>query len=224
MVQIRDAEKRVEQITEALAAAAAGRLAHRLVLSLDDEEDALRLLEHSINVMLEDLQYLRTQDEERNQQLTEMLQQSQLQTQQLTETLETVRNQQQSIAELSTPVLQLWEDVLAIPIIGVVDTKRSMDIMEKVLGELSTRQSRFVILDITGVEVVDTRTADHFIKVAKASRLLGATCIVSGIRPAVAQTLVEIGVDMSAVDSAANMKEALRECLKRMGRLQTGAA
>ena len=106
--------------------------------------------------------------------------------------------------------------MLALPVIGVVDSRRSVDIMERLLTEVTERQARFVILDITGVDVVDTRTADHFIKVIKAAELLGTTCIVTGIRPAVAQTLVQIGVDLSQVITLRNLQDGLRECLRRM--------
>jgi len=224
MDEIRDSARRLEAIENALAAAAAGAFDERIDMDLDGELDALSAVEHGVNLMLEDIGALRAKDTERNRQLQMMLELTQAQTRELEEALETIRNQQRSIAELSTPILQLWEDVLAMPIIGTVDTRRSIDIMEKLLAEVSARQSRFVILDITGVEVVDTKTADHFIKVTQAARLLGATCIVSGIRPAVAQTLVAIGVDMSSIETVSTMKEGLRECLRRMGRLRSSSS
>jgi PAS domain S-box-containing protein len=130
--------------------------------------------------------------------------------------VETIGRQQSAIQELSTPILQLWDNVLALPVIGVVDTRRSAEIMERLLAEITARQSRFVILDITGVEVVDTRTADHFIKVIKAAELLGANCILTGIRPAVAQTLVDLGIDLSSISTLRNLKEGLKECQRRM--------
>ena len=212
--------QRLEAIENALAAAAAGVFTEMVPVD-DSRIDELSAVEHGVNLMLEDIARLRQQDADRNRQLEQMLELTQAQARKLEEALDTIRNQQQSIAELSTPILQLWDDVLAMPIIGVVDTRRSLDIMEKLLQEVSSRQSRFVILDITGVEVVDTKTADHFIKVTKAARLLGASCIVSGIRPAVAQTLVEIGVDMSSLSTVSTMRNALRECLRRMGKLRT---
>lgn len=142
----------------------------------------------------------------------------------LDQKLEIIERQRFAIQELSTPVLQLWDNVLAMPIIGVVDTRRSADIMERLLAEISNKQSRFVILDITGVEVVDTKTADHFVKVIRAAELLGTSCILTGIRPAVAQTLVEIGVDLSAIKTLRNLKEGLKECLRSMGRREPAPA
>lgn len=138
------------------------------------------------------------------------------QVQRVMEQNELITRQQDAIQELSTPVLQLWDGVLALPVIGVVDTARSANIMERLLVEITERQSRYVVLDITGVEVVDTKTADHFVKVIQAAQLLGATCILTGIRPAVAQTLVAIGVDLSSIKTLRTLRDGLRECLRHM--------
>ncbi len=130
--------------------------------------------------------------------------------------MDLVKRQALAIHELSTPVLQLWNDVLALPVIGTVDTRRAAEIMERLLAEVVIRKSKFVILDITGVEIVDTKTADHFLKLIKAAALLGTKCILTGIRPAVAQTLVEIGVDLSSITTLRDLQAGLRECLQEM--------
>ena len=218
MTGLRDFSRRIEAIEDTLASAAAGMFDDRIPIDPAAPLDDLSSVEHGVNAMLEDVAALREQDAARTRQVEEMLGITQAQARSLEEALETIKSQRASIAELSTPVLQLWDDVLAMPIIGVVDTRRSLDIMERLLGEVSARQSRFVILDITGVEVVDTKTADHLIKVTQAARLLGAECVMSGVRPAVAQTLVEIGVDMTALRTVSTIKDALRECLRRLGR------
>ena len=132
--------------------------------------------------------------------------------------LEIIERQKEAIGELSTPILSVWDDVLALPIIGVVDSRRSAEIMEKLLSAITQKQARHVILDITGVEIVDIRTADHMIKLVKAAQLLGAQCIITGIRPAVAQTLVDIGMDLSAVETRSNLKEGLIECFRALER------
>lgn len=134
----------------------------------------------------------------------------------VSELAEYVERQEIVIQELSTPILQIWDNVLVLPVIGVVDTRRSLEIMEKLLNEIVNKQSKFVILDITGVEVVDTKTADQFIKIIKAAELLGAKCIITGIRPAVAQTLVELGITLSGFLTLSNLKEGLRACLVLM--------
>jgi rsbT co-antagonist protein RsbR len=89
--------------------------------------------------------------------------------------------------------------------------------MERLLTEVSRKQAKFVILDITGVDVVDTRTADHFVKVIKAAQLIGATCVLTGIQPAVAQTLVDLGVDLGDLATLRNLRDGLRECIRRRG-------
>ncbi|HOX45451.1 MAG TPA: STAS domain-containing protein [Myxococcota bacterium] len=132
----------------------------------------------------------------------------------LNATIENISRQQNVIHELSTPVLQLWDDILVLPVIGLVDSRRSLDIMERLLHQIVEKQARYVIMDITGVDLVDTKTADHFIKVIKAAELLGTTCVLSGIQPAVAQTLVEIGVDLTSILTLRDLSEGLKECLR----------
>ncbi len=137
--------------------------------------------------------------------------------------IETIQRQQNTqaamenlVRQLQTPILQLWDDVLALPVIGMVDSRRSQDMMETLLQEIVAHRSKYVIIDITGVEIVDTRTADHFVKVMKSAELLGTRCVMTGIRPAVAQTLVELGVDLSSIRTLRNLEEGLRDCLRDM--------
>jgi rsbT co-antagonist protein RsbR len=198
----RDLDARVAAIEEALARAAAGDFDHSVAIDSEGEPDYLSSVEYGVNLMLRDVADLHREQVEK--------------TRQLEETLELVRSQRAAIAELSTPVLQLWDDVLAMPIIGAVDTRRSVDITARLLEEIAARQARYVILDITGVDIMDTSTADHFLKLVHAARLLGAECVLSGIRPPVAQTLVAIGVDLSTISTKATLQTALDHCLKRM--------
>lgn len=120
-----------------------------------------------------------------------------------------------SLDDLSTPVLELWDEVLAVPVVGLLDTQRSARMNDRVLDELSARRARFVILDLTGVELVDTSTADRLIKLASSVRLLGAECVISGIQPAVAQTLVSLGVELDELVTRHNLEHALAWCLRR---------
>lgn len=120
-----------------------------------------------------------------------------------------------AVDELSTPVLEIWDDVLALPVVGVVDTQRSAQMTERLLAELVRTRAEHVILDLTGVELIDTSTADRFLKLARAVQLLGARCIVTGIQPAVSQTLVELGVDFTALETHHNLKNALEACIRR---------
>ena len=120
-----------------------------------------------------------------------------------------------AVDELSTPVLEIWDDVLALPVVGIVDTQRSARMTERLLAEVVRTRSRSVIVDLTGVELIDTSTADRFLKLARSVQLLGARCLVTGIQPAVAQTLVELGVEFSALETHRNLKSALEASIRR---------
>lgn len=135
-------------------------------------------------------------------------------TRELESKLVMIERQAAAIRELSTPVLEIWEDVLVLPVVGVVDTKRSMEIMNNLLERIVDTQSRCVIIDVTGVEVVDTKTADYLLKVVRASNLLGTRCVLTGLSPAIAQTLVEIGADLTEVRTLRNLKAGLKDCLR----------
>jgi anti-anti-sigma regulatory factor/dsDNA-binding SOS-regulon protein len=136
----------------------------------------------------------------------------------LKDQVDVIQRQAFAIQELSTPILQLWTDILALPVIGVVDSHRAAEIMDRLLSEIVARKSKYVILDITGVEVVDTKTADHFMKLIQAARLVGTQCVVTGIRPAVAQTLVELGVDLNTILTLRDLQAGLHHCLQDMAR------
>jgi rsbT co-antagonist protein RsbR len=128
----------------------------------------------------------------------------------------TIEQQTAAIRELSTPILEVWDDVLVLPIIGAIDTARSEAITVELLAEIQRMQTKWVILDITGVELVDTQTADHLIKVVRAASLLGCASLLCGVQPAVAQTLVGIGVELLEIATARTLKNALRHCLIQM--------
>lgn len=137
-------------------------------------------------------------------------------TRELEDKLQTIERQAAAIRELSTPVLEIWDDVLALPIVGVVDTRRSMEVMNTLLRRIVETKSRHVIIDITGVDMVDTKTADYLLKIVRAANLLGSRCVLTGLSPAVAQTLVEIGADMNEVTTLRDLKAGLRHCLQAL--------
>ncbi len=130
---------------------------------------------------------------------------------------ELVQRLRVALDELSTPVLEVWDDVLALPVIGVVDTQRSALMTERVLAEVVAKKSKYVVVDLTGVEIVDTSTADRLIKLSRSVGMLGAECVVSGIQPAVAQTLIELGVELTGLFAQRNLKRALDYCISRSG-------
>lgn len=135
----------------------------------------------------------------------------------LSEKLMLIERQQEAINALSTPILQVWEGVLALPIIGVVDSRRAAQLTEGLLDEICRRRARYAILDLTGVELVDTATANHFSQIARAATLLGAECLMCGIRPAVAQAMVTLGVGAEGGRTFATMQAALQAVLRRGG-------
>ena len=131
----------------------------------------------------------------------------------------TVEVQKRSLAmlEMSTPVTKIWDGVLFAPIVGIVDSKRSVDIMNKALSSIADTRASTLLLDIGGVAVVDTAVANHLIKIAKAAVLMGCKTIISGISPAIAQTIAELGIDLGAIQTTSTIESALRESINRPG-------
>jgi rsbT co-antagonist protein RsbR len=125
--------------------------------------------------------------------------------------------QQEELMELSTPVVKLWDGILALPIIGTLDSSRTQVVMESLLQKIIETESEVAIIDITGVPTVDTLTAQHLLKTVTAARLMGAECIISGIRPQIAQTIVYLGIDLADVITKATLADALLMALKRLG-------
>ena len=130
---------------------------------------------------------------------------------------EVIARQQQELLELSTPVVKLWDGILALPMIGTLDSARTQVVMESLLERIVETGAEIAIIDITGVPTVDTLTAQHLIKTVTAARLMGADCIISGIRPQIAQTIVHLGVDLSDVLTKATLADAFRLALSKTG-------
>ncbi len=129
-----------------------------------------------------------------------------------------ITQQQQEMMELSTPVVKLWEGILALPVIGTLDSARTQVVMESLLATIVQTNSRFAIIDITGVPTVDTLVAQHLLKTITAARLMGAECIISGVRPQIAQTIVHLGIDLSQVITKAKLSDAFALALQRSGK------
>ncbi|EYD71108.1 STAS domain-containing protein [Limimaricola hongkongensis] len=130
---------------------------------------------------------------------------------------EIIERQRAEMMELSTPVVQLWERVLTIPLIGTLDSMRAQEVMENLLNSIVEHSAEVVIVDITGVRVVDTQVAQHLLRTAAAVRLMGAEAIISGISPKIAQTMVELGVDVGEVTTRPSIRAALDEAFRRVG-------
>jgi|HubBroStandDraft_4_1064222.scaffolds.fasta_scaffold308430_1 rsbT co-antagonist protein RsbR len=130
---------------------------------------------------------------------------------------EVINRQREELLELSTPVVKLWDGILALPMIGTLDSARTQVAMESLLTKIVETESQIAIIDITGVPTVDTLVAQHLLKTVTALRLMGADCIISGVRPQIAQTIVHLGVDLQGVTTKASLADALALALKRTG-------
>lgn len=132
----------------------------------------------------------------------------------LEEKLDTIERQRAAISELSTPVIEIWNGVICLPVVGVMDTARSAEMTEAILKATVEKNAKCTIIDITGIEVMDTGTADHFIRMAKAIRLLGARCVVTGISPTIAQTIVHMGVRLDGITTRRSLRDALQDFVR----------
>jgi rsbT co-antagonist protein RsbR len=137
---------------------------------------------------------------------------------------EIINRQQRELLELSTPVVKLWDGILALPLIGTLDSERTQVVMESLLQRIVETGAGIAIIDITGVATVDTLVAQHLLKTVAAARLMGAECIISGIRPQIAATIVHLGVDLNSVITKATLADAFRTALRRSGHAMPGTA
>jgi rsbT co-antagonist protein RsbR len=142
----------------------------------------------------------------------------------LEDKLAVIERQQEAIRELSTPVIEVWDSVLCLPIVGILDTSRSVDLTQAVLHGVVEKRARCVIVDVTGIGIMDTRTVDQLIRMAKAVALLDARCYVTGISPLIAQTLDQMGVDLSTVATRRTLRDALQEYVLQRRRARQAAA
>ena len=127
----------------------------------------------------------------------------------LEEKLTIVDKQRDAIRELSTPIIELWEGVLCLPVVGVMDTARSTEMTNALLQTIVDKKTRYTIIDITGIDVMDTRTVDHFMRMARAVKLLGAECALTGISPHIAQTVVHMGLELDDIVTRRSLRDAL---------------
>jgi rsbT co-antagonist protein RsbR len=133
----------------------------------------------------------------------------------LEEKLEMIEKQRAAIRDLSTPILEVWDGVLCLPVVGVMDTARSTEMTASLLKAVTEKGSHATIIDITGIDVMDTRTVDHFIRMARSVRLLGAECALTGMRPYIAQTVVQMGIELANVVTYRSLREALQQYVTR---------
>jgi rsbT co-antagonist protein RsbR len=199
--------ERLERVRDVLAMISLGEFdpAHHL-LSVGGD-DAFSSFEETINLFARQLHASLKENEESIQKLEAARRETE-------EKLATIEQQRMAIRDLSTPIIELWDNILTLPIVGVMDTQRSVEMTERLLQRISQGKARCAIIDITGVEVVDTATANHFVKMVAAARLLGTHCVITGISPFIAQTLTQIGVELRGVKTLATLRDGIQECLQ----------
>jgi rsbT co-antagonist protein RsbR len=196
-------EERIESVVDCLAKAAYQDFSQRVPIA-PGVDDTFLQVEMGTNILLEDLTLAR----QRNVEAMAEIQ---------AKNKEIAERSAMALRELSNPIIAVWGGILTLPVIGTVDTERSSDMMDALLSRVVTDQATHVIIDITGVQVLDTRTADHFIRMAKAVRLLGADCYLTGISPAVAQTMTSLGIDPAGVRTRRRVSDALAEAFTELG-------
>ncbi|HYU31474.1 MAG TPA: STAS domain-containing protein [Thermoanaerobaculia bacterium] len=211
--QVTVTSERLQRVIQALSFASVDEFEQCLnLLQESEEQDEFRELETAFTIFVQELA-------EAKQRETRARLRAEAANRELEAKLETIEMQQAAIRELSTPIIEVWTGVLCLPVVGVVDSQRSAEMTETLLETIVAKQARTAIVDITGIDVMDTKTADHFIKMARAVRLLGAECVISGINPGIAQTLTHIGVDLTGVRTMRNLRDALQFHLRETEQL-----
>jgi rsbT co-antagonist protein RsbR len=168
------------------------------------ETEPMTALASTVNAIIEKLSHVRsdTQGYERE----------------LEAQLSTIEKQRAAIKELSTPMIEVWVGVLCVPIVGVIDSSRAAEMTSALLAAVVEKKVRFTIIDITGIEAMDTRATDHFLRMARSVRLLGAECVLSGINPNVARSIIHMGVELSGIQTYRSLRDALQHHVKRQVR------
>lgn len=192
-------KERIDRIEDILAAVAAGDMDARIE---SQTEDDLSGIEAAIDLLIDDLT-----DELRQRDL--MQKESDEKLAKIKEQQKTIMQQQEDLLELSSPVSKVWDNILILPVIGTLDSQRTQIMMENLLQKIVDTGCTIAILDITGVPTVDTQVANHLLKTVTSARLLGAECIISGISPAIAQTIVHLGIDLSVIRTKATLQDAM---------------
>jgi anti-anti-sigma regulatory factor len=194
-------KERLKSLLDVVQSVSSGDFSARI--EIPEEEDEFTALSIELKRMTDDLIDANRVSEERMAKLQAVVEEKE-------RLLKTVR-------ELSSPVIQVWENVLVMPLVGAIDSARATRIMEDLLTGITKHQAEIVIIDITGVPVVDTSVANHLIQTVKAAALLGAKCVVVGISSEVAQSLISLGVDLSGVVTRSNLQAGIRYAMEMMG-------
>lgn len=177
----------------------------------NEQADEFSVLEAALNIYNQELATARAQNERYIGELESSKRE-------LQEQISTIAKQQMAIHELSSPIAEVWEDILLLPVIGSLDSQRALEMTEKLLDRIKQTRSACVIIDITGVEVVDTTTASAMLKMTRAARLLGAVCVLTGVRPEIARTMVQLNIEVEGARTMRTLKDGLRACFDLLRR------
>ena len=206
--------ERIQRVVDILSMVSIGEYNPDLIqIEPSTQADEFSVLEAALNIYNQELASARLQ----NERYIGELEQSK---RELQEQIATIAKQQLAIHELSTPIVEVWEDILLLPIISSIDSQRAAEMTEKLLDRVKASRSRCIIIDITGVELVDTNTANSMLKMTRAARLLGAMCVLTGIRPEIARTMVQLGVELEGIKTLRTLKDGLRECFAFLHQLK----
>lgn len=197
----------IGELLAALRAVAEGDLSRPLIVQYPDTHP-VGALAASINSMIEALRDARKQSDDYVRELAEQI--------------HTIERQAVALQELSTPIIEVWPGVLCIPIIGALDSARATEMTRALLTAVVEKKTPYVILDMTGIDSMDTRAADHFIRMARAVRLLGARCVVSGVHPNIARAIVDLGVNLVDLQPYRATRDALRDHVRRTATRSNG--
>jgi rsbT co-antagonist protein RsbR len=198
-LKIRNIKGRIEKIEDILSSVAAGDKDARIASKTEDDFTGI---ESAIDLLIDDLT-----DELKNREKIQKELQDKLD--KIQEQQKTIIQQQEELMELSSPVTKVWDNILILPVIGTLDSQRTQIMMENLLNKIVATGCTISILDITGVLTVDTQVANHLLKTVTSARLLGAECIISGISPAIAQTIVHLGIDLTSIRTKATLQDAM---------------
>ncbi len=204
--------ERFERVLEVVALASVGEYAAALAQCGEAQEDSFGMLEEGLRVFIGELQ----QGQKARERASVDLERAQ---QDIDAKLAMIEAQRAEIRVLSTPILDVWDDVLAVPLVGNLDHARTLEITDKLLQRVVETRARWSLLDLTGVEEVDATTADHLVKLARAVILVGGRCVVTGVSPSAAETFVELGQGLGDLRCLPNLKEGLRYCLAQRRKL-----
>ncbi len=204
-INITNIKARIDRIEDILASVAAGDMEARIQTETEDDFSGI---EAAIDLLINDLTEELRQREKAQKELENKLEKIQ-------EQQKTISQQREDLLELSSPVSKVWDNILILPVIGTLDSQRTQVMMENLLQKIVETGCTISILDITGVPTVDTQVANHLLKTVTAARLLGAECIISGISPAIAQTIVHLGIDLSTIRTKATLQDAMIFAMKQ---------